>query len=247
METTRIGPVGETVDTPRHRALGSASRVAILRLARAAPGGVTIADVAAETGLHLSTVRAHLDRLVEAGLLVKARGGAGAPGRPAWRYRAAAPDPAPGSYRGLAAALLDHLGTDTGDGRSAAARVGEAWGRRLAAEEPGTAPADGLLRVLDWLGFAPVSAAPAPGGAAGAAAAEVHLRACPFLDLVADNPEVMCGLHLGVVRGVLAELGSAAVDAATLEPFGAPAACVVRVPAEPGPDRTVPRRDTRSA
>ncbi|HET8658074.1 MAG TPA: helix-turn-helix domain-containing protein [Micromonosporaceae bacterium] len=241
METPRAGPVGETVDTPRHRALGSASRVAILRLVRTAPDGVTIADATAQTGLHLSTVRAHLDRLVETGLLVKARSGGGVPGRPAWRYRAAAPDPAPGSYRGLAAALLDHLGSGTGDGRSAATRVGEAWGRRLAAEEPGAAPADGLLRVLDWLGFAPAPA-PAPAAApGGAAAAEMHLHACPFLELVADNPEVMCGLHLGVVRGVLAGLGSGAADAAALEPFGAPAACVVRVPAEPGPDRTVPR------
>ena len=35
METLRPGPSGETIDTPRHRALGSASRTAILRLVRA--------------------------------------------------------------------------------------------------------------------------------------------------------------------------------------------------------------------
>lgn len=33
----------------------------------------------------------------------------------------------------------------------------------------------------------------------------------------------MCGLHAGVVRGVLGE-------EAVLEPFGAPGACVVRLP-----------------
>jgi len=85
-----------------------------------------------------------------------------------------------------------------------------------------------MLRVLDGLGFAPQ---PAAGGGLDAAITEVHLHACPFLDLVADNQEAMCGLHLGVIRGVLAELGSPAADAATLEPFGAPTACVVRVPA----------------
>jgi predicted ArsR family transcriptional regulator len=62
---------------------------------------------------------------------------------------------------------------------------------------------------------------------------EVHLHACPFLELVAGNPDGMCGLHQGVIRGVLAELGSPAADTTVLEPFGAPTACVVHMPAVP--------------
>ena len=46
METPRIGPTGETIDTPRHRALGSSSRVTILRLVRDAAAGLTAADPA---------------------------------------------------------------------------------------------------------------------------------------------------------------------------------------------------------
>jgi hypothetical protein len=38
----------------------------------------------------------------------------------------------------------------------------------------------------------------------------------------------MCGLHAGIVRGVLRQSG-AAVDTAVLEPFAAPGACVVRL------------------
>ncbi|PWU43540.1 transcriptional regulator, partial [Micromonospora globispora] len=87
METARTGPTGETIDTPRHRALGTASRVTILKLVRDAEGGMTAAEVAERTGQHLSTTRTHLDRLVEAGLLVKARASGGQAGRPAWRYR----------------------------------------------------------------------------------------------------------------------------------------------------------------
>ena len=108
METSRRGPSGETIDTPRHRALGSTSRAAILRLV-SAEAGLTGAEISARTGLHLSTVQAHLERLVEAGFLVRARASAGAPGRPPWRYRAAAPAPAPAPYRTLARALdLDY-------------------------------------------------------------------------------------------------------------------------------------------
>ncbi|MCU7729091.1 helix-turn-helix domain-containing protein [Actinoplanes sp. KI2] len=230
---TGSGPSGETIDTPRYRALGSASRVTILRLVRDAAGGLTAADVAEATGQHLSTTRAHLERLVEAGLLVKARASGGQPGRPAWRYRATATDPAPAPYRALAAALLEHLPRRGGDVRAAAIRVGRDWGRQLAA----TAPADDdplttVTAVLSGLGFNPERRPARPD----AADVEVHLRTCPFLDLVGQNPDAMCGLHAGVVRGVLESRGATG-EGAVLEPFGAPHACVVRLPAFRGRPR----------
>jgi predicted ArsR family transcriptional regulator len=228
METSRKGPAGETIDTPRHRALGSDSRVAILGLVRAAAGGLTAGDVADSTGLHLSTVRAHLDRLAQAGILVKARASGGQPGRPAWRYRAVTADPAPAPYRDLAAALLDHL-ADGGDVRAKAARVGHGWGRHLAAAAPPGADAvEAVVSVLDGLGFSPRRQPPGPD----AGTATVHLHTCPFLDLVGRNADAMCGLHAGVVRGVL-EHNGVPTEPMVLEPFGAPTACVVRVPISP--------------
>lgn len=245
MKKQQWGPSGEVVDTPSHRALASASRVAILRLVRDAPDGLTAGQVAAATRLHLTTARAHLDRLADARLLVKERtASGGTPGRPAWRYRAAAPAPAPASYRGLAAALLDNLAEAGTDARAAAVRVGERWGRRLAAapatgrdpagSQPATHgpagpsatgrdPAETVVAVLDGLGFAP---RPEPRTAGDGLT--VSLPACPFLDLVATNPDTTCALHLGVVRGVLEHTGGSAGDA-VLEPFGAPAACLVHV------------------
>jgi predicted ArsR family transcriptional regulator len=236
------------VDTPRHRALASASRVAILRLVRASEAGLTTGEVAAATGLHLSTSRAHLDRLVTGGLLLRERSGGGVPGRPAWRYRAAAPDPAPAPYRALAAALLQHL-ADTDDGDDvwwAAVRAGEGWGRRLApppsaAVPAGAEPVEAVVRVLDDLGFSPrlTSASPeadaAPTGAVPAQPAdeppgttEIRLHTCPFLELVADHADAMCGLHQGVARGLLAKVAPPGADAVLL-PFAAPDSCVLRL------------------
>jgi len=226
METPRTGPSGETIDTPQHRALGSSSRVTILRLVRAAGSGVTAAEVAARTGQHLSTTRAHLDRLTETGLLVKARASGGQPGRPAWRYRAAAADPAPAPYRALAAALLEHLSGGGGDVREAAARVGRGWGRHLAAAGPVRPdPVDSVVTVLDGLGFGPRREPPDTPGTV-----QVNLYTCPFLELVGQNPDAMCGLHLGVIRGILDRDGVPG-ESVVLEPFGAPAACVVRLAA----------------
>jgi predicted ArsR family transcriptional regulator len=237
VETRRLGPSGETIDTPRHRALGSASRAAILRLIRAGQAGLTAADVVERTGLHPSTVRVHLERLVETGLLVRARAGGGMPGRPAWRYRAAAAEPAPAPYRPLAAALLDHLAT-AGGGPAAAVAAGQAWGRRLAATAEPAGPVDAVVGVLRQLGFDPQHAGdPAPTDdrrGPGAGGAEVHLHACPFLELVGEQPDVMCALHAGMIRGVLQAAGAADAEA-RLEPFAAPTACVVRLhmPAPP--------------
>lgn len=189
----------------------------MLHLVRSHDGGLTAAEVAARTGLHLSTARDHLERLASAGLVVRRPcRQAGRPGRPAWRYHAAAADPAPAPYRDLAAALLAQLGATP----AAAERAGREWGRRLAAETPAGTGAGALRQVLDRLGFAPV----AHGGA------ELHLRSCPFLALVADHPDAMCGLHRGVVLGVLGGRDAAA----DLVPFGAPDACVVRLAATAG-------------
>jgi predicted ArsR family transcriptional regulator len=230
----RPGPSGETIDTPRHRALGSATRTAILRLVRDAATGLTATDVVEATAMHPSTVRVHLDRLVEAGLLVKARASGGMPGRPAWRYRAAATEPAPAPYRALAAALLDHLAT-TGGGTTAAVTAGEAWGRRLAATAEPADPVTIAVGVLRQLGFDPRLAPVAgPRAADEVDEVEVHLHTCPFLELVGPQPDVMCALHAGMLRGVLHATG-AADGQAGLEPFAAPTACVarLRVPAPP--------------
>lgn len=218
MKTSRVGPSGETNETPQHRALGTESRAAILRLVSSAASGLTAAEVVAQVDLHPSTVRAHLEQLVDAGLLVKARASQGLPGRPAWRYRAAAPEPAPGPYRTLAGALLAHL-ADNG-GTRAASKAGEAWGRRLAAAAQAESPVDAAMEVLRGLGFAPQRQ---PG-----AEPEIHLRSCPFLDLVGPQPDVMCALHAGLLRGVVQASG-APHGQAVLEPFAAPDACVARL------------------
>lgn len=223
------GPSGETIDTPRHRALASSTRVAILQLVRRSPDGLTAAEVVRSTGRHLTTVREHLDQLAEAGLLVRERRGDGSPGRPAWRYRAGeAPEPAAGPYRELAVALVEHLALTEDDPWAAGVAAGRGWGRKLMADAgpgDGARPGDRVLAVLDRLGFTPRVIE-----RRGADPTLIHLQSCPFLNLVNGSADVVCGLHLGVIRGALGATGGSGAGA-TLEPFGAPTACVVRLSA----------------
>jgi predicted ArsR family transcriptional regulator len=209
----------------------------MLDLVRRTGTDLTATEIVEATGLHPSTVRAHLDQLVESGLLTRERHGDGSPGRPAWRYRAttapgAEPATTPGQYRDLAAALICHLARDADDPHAAGVRAGRDWGRSLAAPITATpitaaAPIDGLVRVLDGLGFTPhVTDRPGPG------TAEMHLRSCPFLDLALANPDVVCGVHHGVIGGALGALGATGTHT-DLEPFAVPGACVIHIRPEP--------------
>lgn len=56
-----------------------------------------------------------------------------------------------------------------------------------------------------------------------------RLTTCPLLDAARRNPEVVCQVHLGIVRGVLEELG-ADPDAAELTAFAEPGACLLTLP-----------------
>ena len=58
----------------------------------------------------------------------------------------------------------------------------------------------------------------------GQAKGSCRLRRCPLLDTARAYPEVVCSLHLGLVRGALERVG-ADPDVAALEPFAERGAC----------------------
>ena len=57
---------------------------------------------------------------------------------------------------------------------------------------------------------------------------ELVLKRCPFEELATTYQTVVCSVHLGLIRGALAELGTG-VEADSLEPFAEPGACVANV------------------
>jgi len=194
------------------KALGDNTRYAIyLELARSARPLAT-ADISESLDLHPNTVRPHLERMREAGLLAVEVGGRGDVGRPQHRYSIAANAPSlgfePPTMPVLARMVLAMAARLQASGADAEA-VGRTEGASRARpyqQAPSTLEA--LVSDLDRLGFDPVVA----DAAGDPDAAVVAFSHCPFAELAESHPELVCGLHRGLVAGFVAEMGDAEVD-----------------------------------
>lgn len=196
---------------------------------------VTRHQAAQAVGISRSLAAYHLDRMVEEGLLVagfaQREGGPGA-GRPAKVYRASEGEVAasvpPRDYRLLARVMAGALAEETPEGPSPqVARAARETGRRLA--EPAAADADlaDLEALLGERGFDPLRS----GG-------EIVLRNCPFHALVQDHRQLVCGMNLHLVEGLLEGFGIDEVQA-VLAPRP-DACCVVLRLGSPGRSPTSP-------
>src|SRR5579859_3950578 len=181
------------------------SRADVLDMLRAADGPLGVREVAQRMGLHPNTARFHLEALTEAGLTVRETEDRETPGRPRIGYRAAADGPAGRRRYRLLAEMLTSLiaGTMPEPGKAAEA-AGREWGaylaeqpppyQRLSVEEAITK----LTAIMDEMGFAPQSQAGDHSGQY-----RLCLRQCPFREVAQHNQNVICSLHLGLMRGAL--------------------------------------------
>ncbi len=193
------------------KALGDNTRYAIyLELARSARPLAT-ADISESLDLHPNTVRPHLERMREAGLLDVEVGGRGDVGRPQHRYSIAPTAPSlgfePPTMPVLARMVLSMAARlqASADDADAVGRVEGAVRARPYRRAPSTIEA--LVSDLDRLGFDPVVS----GSTDDPDTAVVAFSHCPFANLAEEHPELVCGLHRGLVAGFVAEMGDAEV------------------------------------
>lgn len=106
------------------------------------------------------------------------------------------------------------------------------WGRELVRESspahsqvPGSSVTPSavatrrtVVTLLEGLGFAP---------SADPRVSVVKLHRCPLLEAAHRLPQVVCSVHLGLVRGALDELGAdpERTEGTALQPFSEPGAC----------------------
>lgn len=188
-------------------ALGEPTRRALYRFVVAQDRPVSRDEAAAATGTKRATATFHLERLVGDGLLearfarVSGRSGPGA-GRTAKLYARAprqfAVSLPPRRYEiagEVLAAALERAQCGTTPAGTAVEQAAVQAGRRLAA--CGT----DLTELLSRSGYEPRHG---PGGG-------IHLANCPFHELAARHPGLVCAMNLHLLRGLIEELGLAAL------------------------------------
>jgi predicted ArsR family transcriptional regulator len=189
------------------KALGDNTRYAVyLELARS-PVPRTTAEIAETLDLHPNTVRPHLERMREAGLLQVEVESRGTVGRPQHRYSVAPDAPSLGleapSHRVLARMLADvaaFMAPDVDD----VAAMGWDQGRAAADRRRDTPCVEALVDALAELGFDPAIAAEG-------AETTIAFTHCPFRDLAEMYPDLVCNLHRGLVEGFVEQMGAARV------------------------------------
>ena len=182
------------------------------------PGPVSRDEAASAAGIGRALAVYHLDKLVESGLLTASyqrppgRSGPGA-GRPAKLYarsdREFAVTVPPREYELAARLLVQAVEADPSDrSRAALAEAARRLGTELGAAFRPTEAADPLdgrdaakrdvKGVLTQQGYEPCR------GADGV----IRLRNCPFHQLTEQHREVVCGMNLALVEGLVAGLGA---------------------------------------
>lgn len=191
------------------KTLGDNTRYAIyLELARSARPLAT-SEVAETLGLHPNTVRPHLERMREVGLLEARPDVSGAVGRPQKLYSLSAEAPSLGlepPVFPMLARMLFTLVRDAGLGGDVAADAARGEGGRLAHRRTSNRSdcVGAAITMLDELGFDPARVDSDD-------ATTVAFTHCPFAELAEVDPDVICSLHRGLLEGFVDEVGGAEV------------------------------------
>jgi len=192
------------------KALADNTRYAIYRHLGECRRPVTTAEIADHLQLHPNTVRPHLERMRDVGLVEVDIDSRGEVGRPQHHYRLATSPPPLGfdppgvtELADIVLAMATRLGASPLDAFAAGVDRGAARADRYR-----TAPSalEALVDDLGTLGFEPAVAE-----AADHETAVVSFGVCPFGDHVDEHPELICSLHRGIVTGLVDEMGDARV------------------------------------
>lgn len=180
------------------KTLGDNTRYAIyLELARA-PRPLATAEIAETLDLHPNTVRPHLERMRDLGLVEVTAAATGAVGRPQHRYAIADDAPSlglePPVFPLLTGVLLAGAaagGLDPDD----LVEAGRDQGRSAQSAVPRSTPcADALEGELAVLGFDPARVDDGD-------AVTIAFSHCPFRELAEAHPDLVCSIHRGMVEG----------------------------------------------
>ena len=215
-----------------YRALADPTRRHLLRLLDDADEPTEVGELSTQIGLHPNTVRAHLELLRQAGMVTRSTEPRSRPGRPKMLYRSAprrTRSPGSEGYQFLAEVLAACLRAHVEDPAAASEEAGRVWGRYMVdSPEPYARPVAAdvvaqMVTALAELGFAPEESQEGER-------IRLRLHDCPFREVAQANRDVVCSIHLGILRGMAEELGET-VTVEDLRPFVEPSLCIASLSA----------------
>jgi len=193
----------ETKDLEVHKALADDTRYRLYRHLGLSGRPTSVQELSRRLSLHPNTLRPHLRRLEEAGLVAREVRKGPSVGRPQTLYTLAPSSPTgAGDHRLLAQILAGSL-----RGKRAMTEVeglAEEWGTYLVSQggpKPGVElPARRNLAILQE---AMARAGFEPRFRRTGTTVEVTMRDCPFRDLVEEHRELVEVVHRGLLTGML--------------------------------------------
>lgn len=193
------------------KALADDTRYAVYAELATATAPLSASELADRLGVHANTIRLHLERLRDVGLVDLEAMHRGTVGRPRHRYFLAADAPGLGfdpPAHALLAGLLATLAERVGASIDEAIDTGYDWGAEAARRVRARSCLSALEAELKRLGFEP---AVAPGDGTSEGAVRVDFLHCPFRELAEAYPELVCNLHRGLCEGVVDQVGGGSV------------------------------------
>jgi len=228
VENKILGPIAG--EPGKNRAPLSPERQAVLAALRATKSPKRVRDLVDEFELHENTIREHLEGLVASAYVERVRLISAGRGRPSFGYKPridfmAQIEPQVREYASLALVLAKQLAAMGGNEKDAAISAGEEWAKFFtkSAEELSAQKIpvrERVLEILKSLGYSPK---------ANAMRTRIRLQTCPLLAAAQLEPDVVCSVHLGLVRGLVSQAGENP-DAVELIQFAEPGSCRLTLP-----------------
>lgn len=187
------------------RALGDPTRHGIFRFVADADRPVDVAELATHFGFNLNTIRQHLAKLVQAGLLVEQSAPSSGRGRPRLTFSVHPGVDSrwgvTGPYERLALWLSEVVRTG-----ERPFEVGRRVGKRERLSQSDVSdPVEVLVGAMSRHGFDPVVSRTADS-------VDITLRACPFVTTALADPDTVCQLHFGIASGIAESGGGIEID-----------------------------------
>ncbi len=192
----RIGAKKAANASPVARSRGRVSRSQVLSALRDSDGAVTLEEISETTGLHVNTVRGHLDVLIAAGHAQRDQEERQGRGRPRLTYRSTTESDSP--YDELAHALTHAL--ESADARTLAKDTATRWRLTVSPMAPAANPDEAVDRAVEGLRAAGFAVDATMLGDS------IVVGACPYAGLIETHP-IICDIHTELLAQMLHDTG----------------------------------------